>query len=1210
MAKIPYITGEDRLGSSDKNGWERFVNGNPLETLSQGLECGNIDFKRSDISVPTPWALLVSFDIFLGKVDEENKGDKKENNTSDGENKQDFGDLERNTVNEWRGLLTLIALKKYYGIENELGKTVITINTEKAVDDGLSAADKKFFDTLFELHPQKSIFGTGDEFWDEFSIIKLNREPIGVYSPLTLVCSLYTYENSFALQKLKEIGLVDEEGKFINPVELLKNNMALSLYMSGWLNKLKDCLTKNNNEIRNSITDRIDDYTKDLEASYKANAKDEVSRNMYEPLTRKLFKFNSEFTDKGAKNALDVLQSIKLEKMNLKIPELLEQIKIPTDSNPIFMLEYLGSDVKRLMEISECEKDEGEYWDKSFIFYNKLSLVEVVDGNFPDNMESEFITEISCETEDYEKEPKKKYMCILPINDAVINLIPAKVIGESIKCIQGEETIKFSLSFELNSGKNYILESDEYKKSECNLIAASQIPTVAIWPYAKFSLEGDEKNENLWKDYYVFYAQLKHNEEAREAYAVDVKCDKEDTNLSYQDLTRANGKGDILRKVAQYDKIPTYLSFVEKKSVGFNRAKKYEEKLGIMILPDKQMINQKLSDNVEYMVGLDFGTTSTTAFCKRINDAADSGEIKFIQFGNTKGDRLDDKLPYSENSYPDTEIREPHVGDKAECCFVAYNNSQAGNDEIDRSFVGKKYPAQRAYSSIYRLNTDVNVKEEDKSLKYGNVIYDQCILGALAGGDDTGIMNNLKWGESSMLSRTASSCALSGFLNQIMKTVALTMCKERARNIKWRFSYPTALSENKNDTYQETTNKISDNIKKVCGINSNIDGYYPESVASAKYLGTKSSGQYISVDIGGGSTDVSLWIKNTNKANAFENIMQFSIGIASRKIFLAGMTDAIVNPQELLKTKGNTDECNLQKNFGDLLDSALSGNMGGKFNAVKEKIINLNQIEDAREIMEGFSHVIEMLLQLNSERLKECFKDGQLLEQEKRMYKFLIMGLWGILYYTAKSISCLGFAEKLSGRERVFVNFAGNGSKMYNWLKAGQKKRIKKAFDDVLGNGLHTEFIYREDDLKTEAASGMLLLNKNDDECYNISKEHDGLVDLGKYKIKFDEETKDSDSDGKLVPKDYRSYFETKDIQKKPKEIYPVNQKEDLGEYIKTTAQIVDDESFEDELLEKIESMEFTENIKKVLEDNFNNGTIAPFFIIELEALLRTYLGY
>ena len=1210
MAKIPYITGEVNLDSAQNAGWERYSKSSALGDLSSGLGCHEkTDFKRSDISVPTPWALLVSFDIFLGKNTEKNSGESGDKDADD--NRNDFGDLEKNTVNEWRGLLTLIALKRYYDVENELDRKVITINTEKAVDDSMSAADKKFFDTLFELHPQKSLFGTGDEFWDEFSIIKLKGETIGVYSPLTLVCSLYTYESSFALQKLKEIGIVDDYNRFINPVEFLKENMALSLYMSGWLEKLLQCLNKVSDE-NNEVKNRIVDYIDDLGNSYKENTDDEIDRNMYEPLTKKLFVFESEFSEKTAENAFDILQSIKLEKMNLKIPELLNQIKIPTASTPIFMLEYLGHDVKRLMEIFECEKDEGEYWDKSFVFHDRLSLVEIKDGNFFSDVKGELVCEIPFE-EDGKKE-LRKYMCVLPINDAVLEMIPAKVIGEDIRCTQTEESVRFSLSFNLDSGNSYVLEQ-EYSKAECNLIAASQVPTVAIWPYARFAYEDDETGNNAWKDYYVYTSQLKRNEEERETYALDVKCDMEDTQLSYQDLTRANGRDSILRRVAQYDKLPTYLSLAVRRSTNINRTQKNEEKLGIIILPEQPMINQKLSKNVEYMVGLDFGTTATTAFCKKINDAADAGKIKFIQFGNTKGENVGDGRPCGKTTYPDVKISEPHIGDEKEGCFIAYNNPNIEMVEIDKSFVGKKYPAHRAYSSIFKLNTDVNVEENKESLKYGNVIYDQSILGTLADGSNTGIMNNLKWGGNSTQSEFDSKKALSGFLNQIMKTVALTLCKERVGKIEWRFSYPTALSEDKNEVYRKITTEISGDIEMACGVKSQVDdsSYYPESVASAKYLGTKSSGQYISIDIGGGSTDVSLWSKNTSRANAFENIMQFSIGIASRKIFLAGMTDAIINPQLLFEKKEDIDY-KLQEQFDTLLKNSTSqaGGMEEKFKTVKEKITHLNHIGDAREIVEEFSYTVEMLLQLNSKELEKCFEAfDRTKDQKEKMERFLIMGLWGILYYTAKSISCLGFVEKLSKRERIYVNFAGNGSKMYDWLGTGQKKRIKEAFEDVLGNDLQTEFIYREDDLKTEAASGMLLLDDNA-ESGDISEKNDGLVDLGEYKVEFDNEREpySSKTDGKLVPPEYRRYFETNDIRNRPKEVYPLDQKKDLGEYIDKLATIVDDVKIKEELLKKIECIEFTENIKKVLEDNFNKGTIAPFFIIEIEALLRTCLGY
>lgn len=215
---IPYITGENKLDNEGQPlGWARNKQG--LKDLAAGLKCQEqIDFNRSDISVPTPWALLVSFDIFLRKKDEQDN---------------DFGVLKKSTVNEWRSLLTLIALKEYFGIDKKLDKKVILINPSRINDESANETDKKFYNTIFDLHPTESIFGESSNAWDEFVILTLNNEPIGVYSPLTLVCSLYSYGNTFATEELVKLGLMDKNLKFVDPIDMLKDDLALSLYMVG-----------------------------------------------------------------------------------------------------------------------------------------------------------------------------------------------------------------------------------------------------------------------------------------------------------------------------------------------------------------------------------------------------------------------------------------------------------------------------------------------------------------------------------------------------------------------------------------------------------------------------------------------------------------------------------------------------------------------------------------------------------------------------------------------------------------------------------------------------------------------------------------------------------------------------------------------------------------------------------------------------------------
>lgn len=1189
----------DISGEANKLGWGRYPDGNALKNLSAGLSCHDkIDFQRSDISVPTPWALLVSFDIFL-------EGD--EHNEDNG-----FGYLQKATLNEWRSLLSLIALKEYYGIENELDKSEVIINSNNSNYDDTNEADKNFFDTIYNLHPGKSIFGGEDmkEVWDKFVILTLKGEPIAVYSPLTLVCSLYSYKNTFATQKLIELGFMDNDYKFKDPIELFKNNMALSLYMYAWLDKLNTCLSNIDSDASHYILNSIESFKKSIELSFQHSANAEEER-MYKTLKdNSLFEFDIDKSNNKI-DSYEVLKSIKLEKINLRIPALVEKIEIKTDGKPIYLLESLGDGISNLINIfpDKCDMEDCECWDKNTVFYDNMSLIESENG------------ECTIETEENGRKISKRYKYILPIKDDVLMAMNARIVDDNKRIISNEDSIEVSVKFYLNNGDETII-SKTYKKSICNIIPENELPTIAIWPYAAFYKEDDEKEQNnIWKEYYVFRAQEKQNEKARITYSIDAKCDMEDTILNYQDLTRMNGEDDIHRSVAHHQKLPTYLSVVKKESLNINRTSEREEKLGIIVLPEDKKITKKISENIKYTVGLDFGTTATTAFCKKEEDVADSEDVKFVKFGTVIGERSNDGLLCTENSYPTSDISGPYVGDENEGCYVAYlNPSIKRKGEPDISFVGKYYPNHKAYSSVYKLNTDVNVENASESLKYGNIIYDQKNLSGLIGRKNSGIIPDLKWGGSDTMGERMVGMALKGFLNQIMKTITFVLCKERVGEIHWRFSYPTALSNDGYEKYKEITDEISKDINKACGVVSGVHGYYPESIASARHFRNEDA-QYISIDIGGGSTDVSLWRADPNDKNELENIMQFSVGIASRKIFLAGLTDAIVNPKGIIG-KQSYPPNNIQNRIKNLLTefTEAPGAVKDKMDEVMACVAKAKEIRDIKNDMSNFAHIIELLLQLNGERLRESFNnalDNNSMKQRKKLQEVLVMGLWGILYYTAKSITDLGFKEKLSDVSDLRIKFAGNGSRMCDWLNESTKKNLERAFNSVLDKDRKytVKFDPIDDkDLKTEAASGMLNLEGDSIEREDIIS-NDGLVDLDAYILKFKDEDRNDEHynpQKAAVPQEYREYFNVNG-DNKPYEICPNaenNIGKNFGEYLFNLGEILGDGGLINELKEKINSTEFTGNIDNIFKENLNKGTVTPFFILELEALLRTYIGY
>lgn len=318
-----------------------------------------------------------------------------------------------------------------------------------------------------------------------------------------------------------------------------------------------------------------------------------------------------------------------------------------------------------------------------------------------------------------------------------------------------------------------------------------------------------------------------------------------------------------------------------------------------------------------------------------------------------------------------------------------------------------------------------------------------------------------------------------------------------------------------------------------------------------------------------------------------------------------------------MEKRENYSHNKMQESIDKILTmfSPHTNEMNGKLGEVIENVKNANNLRNIKDDMSDFAHIIELLLQLNDEQLESCIEnstDDSSIEQKKRFETILVMGLWGILYYTAKSITELGFKDKLTERYTIYVEFAGNGSKMYDWLPSQYKKGLEKAFESVLDHDkkFDVKFDFDKKDLKTEAASGMLDLSTDKIKADEIS--NDGLVDLGAYTVKF-KEKKFVDFNNSTIPKvpdEYRRYFNPNGEAIRPYEICPKDSEKDLAEYFEKLDEILGNHKIKKELEEKIKSTEFTGNIGDIFEENIKKGTVTPVFILELEALLRTYLGY
>lgn len=169
-----------------------------IEALSQGLEVGEGARGRGATSVPDVWARPLLFHSAIRPNSEH--------------------PLHDELVEEWRGLLSLVALSEYYGLQLQLEPVTID-------DRGGRLAR-----ALIELAPKSVNLEQGKEYeWLDVLLLRVDDVTVGALSPLTLV---YT-----GVRDLPPSLRLVESGKLHSPSDATERH-----YVAQWIEKLRERL--------------------------------------------------------------------------------------------------------------------------------------------------------------------------------------------------------------------------------------------------------------------------------------------------------------------------------------------------------------------------------------------------------------------------------------------------------------------------------------------------------------------------------------------------------------------------------------------------------------------------------------------------------------------------------------------------------------------------------------------------------------------------------------------------------------------------------------------------------------------------------------------------------------------------------------------------------------------------------------------------------
>ncbi len=224
----------DGLAVLPKTGtWEQ-VPTVALNNIADNLQVTKVDAKYIDIdSIPSMWARPLLFEIALYDKDHP---------------------MHDCVVGEWRGLLAMLALKEQrkFPLETKL----ITI------PDGADGETPEFLQALDRLLPQRTL--NAGTTWDKLYLIlfkkKKKKNPIGITSPTTLVCTSIDY-----IQYISVNDVPWYDPPFLcDPIPYL--NVSEKTSVAGWLNDFykKTITPLPNSPIKVNLAPRILDFIKGL----------------------------------------------------------------------------------------------------------------------------------------------------------------------------------------------------------------------------------------------------------------------------------------------------------------------------------------------------------------------------------------------------------------------------------------------------------------------------------------------------------------------------------------------------------------------------------------------------------------------------------------------------------------------------------------------------------------------------------------------------------------------------------------------------------------------------------------------------------------------------------------------------------------------------------------------------------------------------------
>jgi len=968
---------------------------NDLPNITDGVASG---FKSEDLSMPSPWAKFISFETLLYDRD----------NT--------YGAAHLQAVADWRSLLTIIALREILGLSINLNGRMWS-NTVNLASDG-NPFTKRFYNNVTQLYPKNSLFSLSTapsdplpKEWDNFVpiLIKGNTEIIGFLSNSTLVCPPYSY-SATARANLTNIGFFSAD-HFINPISLINADPVKAFTMKSYLNLLYNNMTDLmrvttkpiNIQMCNDMANLINEFRNEITMiSQVAHPMPNVSDlgGSLTTVTDLLSKVN---VSQPIPESDVILQSQKNSKRKLYVVgnTMSGDTNVISNQKLIHIDPFFISGTGPFGSHPVDPNKEVIYRDTDLLL-NDLYLISS-DGSI-----------INQGAEEGRHARLSSHDVIWPINEILFEFMTVDEIRENIDITyDGGETYTVTLKISL-ARQEHVFEK-KYTGNNVKTQTETAFPYISIWPYVKVTLPGS--NDNIWKNYSVFRTVSKNS------FITEILCDTPAESDTYS-LERVSSRDLGSSEFISLKDIPTHIKLYDKNG-------NMQNYCGAILLSEPAERN--VNPNSDCTVSFDFGTTSSTAYYK-IGTGGERFPIFGTQFWN------------KHNANGKNEMKEGEPQDSG--LFVAVKPLHLPNHGKNY-FMPDTYLKRFSYASIYEV-LSTNVPDAAiTTFTHGHIPFDYA-ADPSRGNVITEVYNNLKWSE-----KNEVKGATKRYLYQFLLQVLYSLTRDQIGSANFKFSYPTALSKILLSGYKNNINSILRELEQSTGIKLSLDmerAFYSESIVSAKHFQIKhQTGTIACVDIGGGTTDISIW----KHKNGPVNLLQTSVKLASRDIFLTSFWKFLKND-----------------------------------NLLRKSILDLNKTVQDYVVSRGLELSLEELPKIESilfEFEEAVFALGGHVENQHNRIQFektVSIGFFALMYYLMDAIVMI--KDRLENDRSITICIGGNGAKLIDWLPAGYLSDIEKTLNSYLksehGMDISLSINYTKEALKTEAVRGLLLITESSSE--------------------------------------------------------------------------------------------------------------------------------